>query len=364
MSKLAYIARPIDFIEPGLSNKVRRLAEQLVSGLQAHGVAAYQPAKAFTVSREAEPASFINEINNTALFASSVVVAIYPDGAKSWGLPAEVALAAVHGIPVVLIHGDNISWAAQYDLVAKVKINMDGNPAGLARIAREVADFAATLAYEDDPYETVADVQNQLSMVQPEFENIDISNAVIGSIKWEDGIGTVSVPRETNMSINVEQHPADMTLNKPLQVRKVRHNEWDLKGNDFYIPTRANHDDAGLDLYVSANVTIQPHSFVDVPTNTAVSLPAGTWGYLTGRSSTLRKKGLLVNPGVIDAGYTGELFSGVWNLSDQTVTLAPGDRIAQLVVLPNLTQTLEPARVEEFGSAGTRGERGFGSSGV
>ena len=349
MSKLAYIARPIDFIEPGLASRVERLASHLVEGLKSHGVATYQPAKAFTVSREAEPASFINEINNTALFESSVVVAVFPAGAKSWGLPAEVALAAVHGIPVVLIHGGNISWAAQYDLVAKVKIDMDGNPAGLARIAREVADFAATLAYEDDPYETVADVQNQLNVVQPEFESIEIGEVV---------------SRETEQDVTVKQHPVDMGLTSPLHVRKVRTNQWIPEDDDFYIPTRANHDDAGLDLYVSANVTIEPHSFVDVPTNTAVHLPAGTWGYLTGRSSTLRKKGLLVNPGVIDAGYTGELYSGVWNLSDMPVHLESGDRIAQLVILPNLTQTLSPVKVEEFSSAGTRGERGFGSSGA
>ena len=129
------------------------------------------------------------------------------------------------------------------------------------------------------------------------------------------------------------------------------------------LPTRGHHDDAGLDLYVSERTEVPPGEFRDIPTNLAVELPVGTWGYLTGRSSTLRKRQLLVNPGVIDAGYRGELFSGVWNLGDNPATVETGDRIAQLILLPNLTKDYRPDYVDQFDTTTTRGHNGFGSTG-
>lgn len=126
--------------------------------------------------------------------------------------------------------------------------------------------------------------------------------------------------------------------------------------------TRGHFDDAGLDLYVSEDTVIPPGSFVDVRCNINVQLPSWSWGLITGRSSTLRKKGLLVNLGVIDAGYRGELFSGVFNLTNSEVKVYKGDRLAQLIIIKNSTLGLEPVQVERI-NEGSRGDRGFGSTG-
>lgn len=128
------------------------------------------------------------------------------------------------------------------------------------------------------------------------------------------------------------------------------------------LPTRAYPDDAGLDLYVSERVVVPPGQFVDVSSGVAVQLPDYAWGYLTGRSSTLRRKGLLVNPAVIDAGYRGELYAGVWNLTGEAVTVEQGERIAQLIILNNETRYHLPVWGEL--AAHDRGDQGFGSSGV
>jgi dUTP pyrophosphatase len=133
-------------------------------------------------------------------------------------------------------------------------------------------------------------------------------------------------------------------------------------GEGAQIPTRAYSDDAGFDLYVSEDSVVQPGEFVDIPCAVAVELPAHTWALLTGRSSTLRKKRLLVNQGVIDPGYRGELFAGVWNLSNEPVEVKAGERVAQLIPMHNQALNLNLFEVEQL-SPHPRGEQGFGSSG-
>lgn len=127
-------------------------------------------------------------------------------------------------------------------------------------------------------------------------------------------------------------------------------------------PTRAHQDDAGLDLYVVEHSVVMPGEMADLDLGVAVKSPPGTWTLLTGRSSTMRNRGLLVAQGVIDPGYTGPLYATVYNLTKQPVQVQAGERIAQLIVLPNLTQCVEPVRVAALPQT-ERGAKGFGSSG-
>jgi dUTP pyrophosphatase len=128
-------------------------------------------------------------------------------------------------------------------------------------------------------------------------------------------------------------------------------------------PRRGYDDDAGIDLVVEYDVQVYPGQFVDIPCGVSVQLPPWSWGMITGRSSTLRKRGLLVNQGVIDAGYRGPLFAGVWNLSDRPVLVKAGERVAQLIILENATRNVQIEQVQEL-EPSKRGTNGFGSTGT
>jgi len=128
-------------------------------------------------------------------------------------------------------------------------------------------------------------------------------------------------------------------------------------------PTRAHDDDAGLDLYVHGNYTIEPGEMADIDLNLSIKSPPGTWTLLTGRSSTMRNRGLLVAQGVIDPGYTGPLYATVYNLRKEPVVVFHGDRIAQLIVFANWTESVQPVRVDQLPET-ARGSKGFGSSGA
>lgn len=128
------------------------------------------------------------------------------------------------------------------------------------------------------------------------------------------------------------------------------------------LPTKGHPDDAGFDLYVHGDVQLRPQTFTDVDCGVNMELPVGLWALITGRSSAIRQRGLLVVNGVIDCGYRGRLFGAVWNMNDKPVVLQDGDRITQLLIFPNVAEYLVPVRVNEL-SQSERGEQGFGSTG-
>jgi len=130
------------------------------------------------------------------------------------------------------------------------------------------------------------------------------------------------------------------------------------------LPVRAHDDDAGYDLCAVEGATLQPGERATVRTGVAIELPAGHAGLVVPRSGLAARHGIaIVNaPGLIDAGYRGELKVLLLNTDASTAfEIAPGDRIAQLVIVAVAT----PQIVEADALAATvRGEGGFGSSGV
>lgn len=127
-------------------------------------------------------------------------------------------------------------------------------------------------------------------------------------------------------------------------------------------PTRAYPGDAGFDLYSRETLWISAGEWVKVHTGVAVQLPPGVWAMLLGRSSSW-VRGLLVNQTVIDTGFRGELFAMVRNVNQEEGTrINKGERIAQLVPMGNLAETLQMQQVEELETS-ERGEKGLGSSG-
>lgn len=129
------------------------------------------------------------------------------------------------------------------------------------------------------------------------------------------------------------------------------------------LPTRAHDGDAGLDLYACEAAHIGPGERWSVGTGVAVEIPAGHAGLVLPRSGLAKKHGItLVNsPGLIDAGYRGELRVLLLNTDPaETFRVQPGDRIAQLVIAPiTLAEPVETVALAES----ARGEGGFGSSG-
>jgi dUTP pyrophosphatase len=130
------------------------------------------------------------------------------------------------------------------------------------------------------------------------------------------------------------------------------------------LPARAHPGDAGLDLRSAVDIEVGPGERAMVPTGIAVAIPAGHAGLVLPRSGLASAHGLTMAnaPGLIDAGYRGEVICAVVNLDrNEPVKIARGDRIAQLVVVA--VPDLDPVWVDQLPSS-TRGEGGFGSTGT
>jgi dUTP pyrophosphatase len=128
------------------------------------------------------------------------------------------------------------------------------------------------------------------------------------------------------------------------------------------LPTRAYEGDAGLDLAACERVELGPGERAVVSTGLAVAIPEGHAGFVLPRSGLAVRHGIgVVNaPGLIDAGYRGELKVVLLNTDrSETFVVEPGMRIAQLVVVP--VAVPEPTEVTELPGS-ERGEKGFGSS--
>lgn len=130
------------------------------------------------------------------------------------------------------------------------------------------------------------------------------------------------------------------------------------------IPTYAHPGDAGMDLYSVEEVTIKAGSFGLVKTGLSMELPPKTEAQIRSRSGLALKNGVFVlnSPGTIDESYRGEIGIILANFGKADFKVNIGDRIAQMVIA-DLCICTTVESVDNF-SATTRGEGGFGSSGV
>jgi dUTP pyrophosphatase len=128
------------------------------------------------------------------------------------------------------------------------------------------------------------------------------------------------------------------------------------------LPERAYAGDAGLDLAACEPLELEPGERAVVHTGLAVAIPEGYAGFVQPRSGLAARHGISVvnSPGLIDAGYRGEIRVVLLNTdAERTWTAPAGERIAQLVIVP--VPELELVVVDEL-PASERGVRGFGSS--
>ena len=130
------------------------------------------------------------------------------------------------------------------------------------------------------------------------------------------------------------------------------------------LPTYGSTEAAGADLYACLDlpVTIAPGQTVFLPTGLAMELPVGFVGLIYARSGLACKRGLAPanKVGVIDSDYRGELIVALHNHGQDTQTVNPGERIAQLVIAPVFTPGF--TEVTELGDT-QRSAGGFGSTG-
>jgi dUTP pyrophosphatase len=130
------------------------------------------------------------------------------------------------------------------------------------------------------------------------------------------------------------------------------------------LPAYQRPGDAGLDLCAAVDVRLQPGERAIVPTGLAVAIPEGYAGLTTPRSGLAARVGLsIVNtPGVIDAGYRGEIKLLLVNLDPHApIAITRGDRVAQLLVVA--VADVEVVEADELPSS-VRGEGGLGSTGL
>ena len=129
-------------------------------------------------------------------------------------------------------------------------------------------------------------------------------------------------------------------------------------------PTYGSEFSAGADLYLLSDgaETILPHTTKLLHTGISIEIPVGYCGLIFARSGLASKRGLAPanKVGVVDADYRGEVMVALHNHSDSEQTVEPGERIAQLAIVPFLK-----AEFDECTDLSTtaRGEGGFGSTG-
>ncbi|TAK55821.1 MAG: dUTP diphosphatase [Gammaproteobacteria bacterium] len=136
-------------------------------------------------------------------------------------------------------------------------------------------------------------------------------------------------------------------------------------GNEIPLPAYATGGSAGLDLRACLDgpVVLEPGQTQLVPTGLAIHLDdPGLAAVLLPRSGLGHKHGIVLGNlvGLVDSDYQGQVMVSVWNRGSHPFTIEPGERIAQMVIVPVVQVELE--LVPEF-TASTRGTGGFGSSG-
>ena len=142
-----------------------------------------------------------------------------------------------------------------------------------------------------------------------------------------------------------------------LKIKKVKENA--------KFPHRATSGRAGLDLCacIDEPVTLEGGDTAVIPTGIAIALPSADYGAFVFPRSGIAVKhgiGLLNSVGVIDSDYRGEIMVGVINQVKEAYTIQPGERIAQMVIMPvSMMPVEEVAELDDT----DRGAGGFGSTG-
>lgn len=133
-----------------------------------------------------------------------------------------------------------------------------------------------------------------------------------------------------------------------------------LTHSNAKLPVRKHEGDAGLDIYAVEHSDIPAGTSALLPTGLHVEIPLGYVGVVKPRSGMATSNTLDILAGVIDAPYRGEIKVALMNHGERVFEVKPGDRIAQLLIVP--VALPEPIEVKDLSDT-DRGAGGFGSSG-
>lgn len=131
-----------------------------------------------------------------------------------------------------------------------------------------------------------------------------------------------------------------------------------LLNDKALMPTRGTEHSAGFDLYAPERVDIPAGASYLVGTGLAMAVPNGWFGQINPRSSMAVKK-VRIGARVIDSDYIGEIFVNIHNDGDQVYEIMKGDRIAQIIFMPHLSEMIEVNELRKT----SRGDGAFGSTG-
>lgn len=340
LTRSAYLAAPIDLArDTGFQVEVDVISKALVDS----GCSVFSPALAWSAG-EGLPNAALQRVNEAALLASEAAVFVLP-GQPTIGVVTELTLALQEWSRDAEEAGAHLE-----KLMVVVDPKTYARSWSLARLLQQVLAGGGSVMVVDFGNADLDDVYGHVARFAQRGAPGTFHAGAGANERFEDAEDTTESPEDTCEEVTY------------LKFAHVSETDDDESDELVRLPAQANSQDAGLDLYVSRAVTIEPGQFVDVPCALGVQLPPHSWAFLTGRSSTFRKHGLLVINGIIDEGYRGELFAGVVNLGDKPVHVEMGQRLAQLIVIPRYAN-FKPVLVQGL-DEGERGDRGFGSSGV
>lgn len=176
-------------------------------------------------------------------------------------------------------------------------------------------------------------------------QKIDIMSGLAGRIPNE----MMDVMRDFLHMVDVMAHSGTVLLNYTPEAEEF------VKSFKPKMP-----GDAGVDMYTITDMTILPGQYVDVPSGIKLAMPFDWYAEIRARSSTSKRR-IYVAPGIIDAGYRGELYACCVNLTNEPIVIKRGERVAQVVfhrrIHPNfkIVNELPPSE---------RGDKGFGATGT
>ena len=110
------------------------------------------------------------------------------------------------------------------------------------------------------------------------------------------------------------------------------------------LPSRKHPDDAGIDFFAVEPIVIPPHSFDVVKTGITIEIPSGYVGLLMPKS----RNNHLLGAGVIDAGYQGEIRIKIANVTDEPLSIAYGQAVGQMLIMPIVTPAVEEVKFENI----------------